>query len=177
MGISCVFSFAALNIKTKDDLCTSFLDMTKLGLGPYLTLGFVTELPLGRHFVWEELVLVDEWRRRSFSCGLRMLLSPVATWVIDHGLWRGDRAILGRKILLLTFHVWARQAIDSGGGRVVARAGPHPYLCVATWTYLWPSYYLYINNTDYPPIIQEASHSGGGFTACRGHSAPSATST
>ena len=44
---------------------------------------------------------------------------------------------------------------------MVARAGPHPYLCVATWTYLWPSYYLYINNTDYPPIIQEASHSRG----------------
>ena len=86
-----------------------------------------------------------------------------ATWVIDHGLRRGDRAILGRKILLLTFHVWARQAIDSRGGwRVVARASHiHIYVCLLPGTNLWPPYYLYINNTDYPPIIQEASHSRG----------------
>ena len=62
------------------------------------------------------------------------------------------------------------------GTRGSSTGEPHPYLCAlpATWANLWPPYYLYINNTDYPPIIQEASHSGGGFTACRGHSAPPA---
>ena len=60
---------------------------------------------------------------------------------------------------------------------MVARAGPHPYLCVATWTYLWPSYYLYINNTDYPPIIQEASHSRGVSLPVAGTLHPLAIST
>ena len=90
--------------------------------------------------------------------------STSTTWVIDHGLWRGDRAILGRKILLLTFHVWGRQAIDSG--RVVARARHiHIYVCGYLGRLPLPAgrYYLYINNTDYPPIIQEASHSRGGW--------------
>ena len=63
-----------------------------------------------------------------------------------------------------------RPSIVEGGARVLAGASHiHIYVSLLPGTNLWPPYYLYINNTDYPPIIQEASHS---FTASPRHSAP-----